>query len=103
MDKRQQSFFVFSHFWLDRNSPNIVGKSPLSLSKKQNSVNVPEQDRERDSGFKVGDRVKPSDPDRERRQDTGIVESIEGEQYVAQWQRDRNVRRYTRDELTVAI
>jgi putative DNA primase/helicase len=27
MDKRQQSFFVFSHFWLDRNSPNIVGKS----------------------------------------------------------------------------
>jgi hypothetical protein len=27
------------------------------------------------------------------------VESIEGEQYVVQWQRDRNLRRYTREEL----
>jgi hypothetical protein len=46
-----------------------------------------------------GDRVKLADPFHERGQDTGIVESIEGEQYVVQWQRDRNLRRYTRKAL----
>ena len=52
--------------------------------------------------IKIGDRVKPADPDRERGQDTGILGSIEGEQYVVQWQNDGITRRYTRDELVVA-
>jgi putative DNA primase/helicase len=69
--------------------------SPLSPVKNRVSENASERDRE----FKVGDRVKPADPYHERGQDMGIVESIEGEQYVVQWQRDRNLRRYTREEL----
>jgi hypothetical protein len=47
----------------------------------------------------IGDRVKPADPFHERGEDAGIVESIEGEQFVVQWQSDRNLRRYTYDEL----
>jgi putative DNA primase/helicase len=69
--------------------------SPASPAKNRVSENASEQERE----FKVGDRVKPADPYHERGQDMGIVESIEGEQYVVQWQRDRNLRRYTREEL----
>jgi hypothetical protein len=69
--------------------------SPLSPAKNRVSETASERDRE----FKVGDRVKPADPFHERGQDAGIVESIEGEQYVVQWQRDRNHRRYTYDEL----
>jgi putative DNA primase/helicase len=69
--------------------------SPPSPAKNRVSENASERDRE----FKVGDRVKPADPYHERGQDMGIVESIEGEQYVVQWQRDRNIRRYNRDEL----
>ena len=182
MDKRQQSFFVFTPFWLDRNSQSIIEKtekstdltdltdyescngvnstfqsspnlvrnendnglnglnphlpeiksvksvdenqsvlertnpepidskgsssssplSPLSPHKKQTSSNAPEKNHKHSSEFKVSDLVKPSDPYHERGQDTGIVESIEGEQYVVQWQSDSNVRRYTRDELQLA-
>jgi putative DNA primase/helicase len=69
--------------------------SPASPAKNR----VSETASERDCEFKVGDRVKPADPFHERGQDMGIVESIEGEQYVVQWQRDRNLRRYTREEL----
>jgi hypothetical protein len=69
--------------------------SPASPAKNRVSENASEQERE----FKVGDRVKPADPYHERGQDMGIVESIEGEQYVVQWQRDRLARRYTYDEL----
>jgi hypothetical protein len=58
--------------------------------------------KEDEKSLKVGDLVKPADPYHERGQDTGIVESIEGEQYVVQWQSNRNVRRYTRNELAVA-
>jgi hypothetical protein len=52
-----------------------------------------------EKSLKVGDRVKPADPFHERGQDTGIVESIEGEQFVVQWHSDLNLRRYTSDEL----
>jgi hypothetical protein len=69
--------------------------SPASPAKNHVSENASEQDCE----FKVGDRVKPANPFHERGQDMGIVESIEGEQYVVQWQRDRLTRRYTREEL----
>jgi hypothetical protein len=69
--------------------------SPLSPAKNRVSETASERERE----FKIGDRVKPTDPFHERGQDMGIVESSEGEQYVVQWQRDRNLRRYTRDEL----
>jgi hypothetical protein len=47
----------------------------------------------------TGDRVKPADPFHEWGQDAWIVKSIEGEQLVVQWQSDRNLRRYTREEL----
>jgi putative DNA primase/helicase len=63
--------------------------------KKHDYQNVSANNRE----FKLGDRVKPADPFHERGQDAGIVESIEGEQFVVQWQSDRNLRRYTREEL----
>jgi uncharacterized protein (DUF927 family) len=68
---------------------------PLVPFKNHISENASEKDRE----FKVGDLVKPADPFHERGQDAGIVESIEGEQFVVQWQSDRNLRRYTREEL----
>ena len=69
--------------------------SPPSPAKNRVSETASARDRE----FKVGDLVKPADPYHERGQDMGIVESIEGEQYVVQWQRDRNIRRYNREEL----
>jgi putative DNA primase/helicase len=69
--------------------------SPPSPAKNCVSENASERDRE----FKIGDRVKPADPFHERGEDAGIVESIEGEQLVVQWQSDRNIRRYTREEL----
>jgi hypothetical protein len=82
----------------------------VSQVEKHDSRNTSEQDREQSCEFKVGDLVKPADLYRERGKDTGTVESIavadgkpfEGEQYVVQWQRDRNVRRYTHDELAGA-
>jgi hypothetical protein len=81
-----------------------------NTSEKTDRASAPQGGRERGQ-FNVGDLVKPIDIYRERGKDTGTVESIavtdgkpfEGEQYVVQWQRDRNVRHYTHDELTVAI
>jgi uncharacterized protein (DUF927 family) len=74
----------------------------LGTPKKHDSCNTSEKTDRPNCEFKVGDLVKPADPYHERGQDTGIVESSEGEQYVVQWQSDRNVRRYTSDELRVA-
>jgi hypothetical protein len=71
--------------------------SPASPAKNRVSENASERDCE----FKVGDRVKPADPFHERGQDAGVVESIEGEQFVVQWQSDRLARRYTYDELQI--
>jgi hypothetical protein len=83
----------------DSKASSLVSSvSPVSPVENRVSENASEQERE----FKVGDRVKPADPFHERGQDVGIVKSIEGEQYVVQWQSDSNVRRYTRDELVVA-
>ena len=78
-----------------KDSEDLRSLRSLRSSKKHVSENVSEKDRE----FKVGDRVKPADPFHERGEDAGIVESIEGEQFVVQWQSDRNLRRYTYDEL----
>jgi uncharacterized protein (DUF927 family) len=78
-----------------QDSEDLRSLRSLRSSKNHVSENISEKDRE----FKVGDRVKPADPFHERGEDMGIVESIEGEQYVVQWQRDRLTRRYTREEL----
>ena len=69
--------------------------SPVSPVENHVSENSPQKTHQ----FQVGDRVKPSDLFHGRGQDAGIVESIDGEQYVVQWQSDRNLRRYTHDEL----
>jgi putative DNA primase/helicase len=82
-----------------KGSGKVSPMSPVSPVKKHDSRNAAEKTHEQSCEFKIGDRVKPADPYHERGQDTGIVESIEGEQYVVQWQRDRNLRRYTREEL----
>jgi hypothetical protein len=52
-----------------------------------------------DEKFKIGELVKPSDPYHGRGQDIGIVEAIEGEQYLVQWESDDRVRRYSYGEL----
>ena len=80
---------------LDKDSEDLRSLRSLRSSKNHVSENVFENTHQ----FQVGDRVKPSDPFHERGQDAGIVESIEGEQYAVQWQSDRNLRRYTCDEL----
>jgi putative DNA primase/helicase len=82
-----------------KDSNEVSPVSPVSPVKKHDSRNISEKTDRGCSEFKVGDRVKPADPFHERGQDAGIVESIKGEQYVVQWQRDRNLRRYTREEL----
>ena len=81
--------------------PSAPG-APGAPAKNHDSENTSEKTERGCGDFKVGDRVKPADPYHERGQDTGLVEAIEGEQYVVQWERDRNVRRYNRDELAGA-
>jgi hypothetical protein len=56
-----------------------------------------------DEKFKIGELVKPSDPYHGRGQDIGIVEAIEGEQYLVQWESDDNIRRYSHGELQPII
>ncbi len=57
----------------------------------------------KDEKLKIGDLVKPSDPYHGRGQDIGIVEAIEGEHYVVQWESDDLVRRYTHEELQAIV